>query len=40
MGMTVVDWWGVGRGAPNARVLNQVDAPALFELIRERLARL
>ncbi|HSK40657.1 MAG TPA: nucleoside hydrolase [Arenibaculum sp.] len=40
MGMTVVDWWGVTARAPNATVMNEVDADGFFDLLVERLARL
>ncbi|GAB4166388.1 MAG: nucleoside hydrolase [Thalassobaculales bacterium] len=39
-GRTVVDWWGRGGLAPNATVMHEVDAPALFDLLADRLARL
>lgn len=38
-GMTVADWWGVSRRAPNALFLGDVDAEGFFELLTERLAR-
>lgn len=40
LGRTVVDWSGRGRGAPNATVIDQVDAEGFFALLTERLARL
>ncbi len=40
MGTTVVDWWGVGGGTPNAVVMRDVDADEFFELVIDRLARL
>lgn len=39
-GMTVVDWWDITDRPANALFLNQLDAPALFAMITERLARL
>lgn len=39
-GMTVVDWWGVTDGEPNALVMNQIDANGFFDLLVERLGRL
>ncbi len=38
-GRTLVDWWG-RHDAPNALVLNTIDADGFFDLLRERLARL
>jgi purine nucleosidase len=40
MGATVVDWWGVTDRPKNAWVAGDLDADALFDLIRERIARL
>ncbi len=40
LGMTVVDWWGVTKRPPNCRVLRDLDSPAFYELMLERLARL
>ncbi len=40
MGRTVVDWWGIEGGAPNALVLNEIDADGFYALLVERLARL
>lgn len=39
MGMTVVDWWRVTGRPANARVINDVDADAFFDLLTDRLAR-
>ena len=39
-GMTVIDWWGVTEGEPNALVMNQVDADRFFDLLVERIGRL
>ncbi|TJZ93044.1 nucleoside hydrolase [Paracoccus gahaiensis] len=39
-GMTVADWWRVSGRAPNALFLNEVDRDGLFDLIRDRIARL
>jgi purine nucleosidase len=40
LGMTVVDWWGVTDAAPNALVMNEVDADAFFDLLVDRISRL
>jgi len=40
LGMTLVDWRGRSGRAPNARVLEAVDADGLYRLLAERLARL
>ncbi len=40
MGRTVVDWWGVTGKAPNATVIEGIDADGFFALLTERLARL
>lgn len=40
VGQTVIDWWGVTKRAPNALVLNEVEAESFFDLIVERLATL
>ena len=40
LGMTVVDWRGVSGLAPNARVLQKIDADGFYALLAERLARL
>ncbi len=40
MGMTVVDWWGVTDGQPNALVMNEVAADRFLDLVVERLANL
>jgi purine nucleosidase len=40
LGRTVVDWSGRTRRAPNAMVIDQIDADGFFALLAERLARL
>ena len=40
MGRTVVDWWGITGEAPNALVVNEIDADGFYALLTERLARL
>ena len=40
MGRTVVDWWGIEGGEPNALVLDEIDADGFYALLTERLARL
>ena len=40
MGRTVVDWWGITGDAPNALVLNEIDADGFYAMLTERLARL
>lgn len=40
IGMTVIDWRGVSGRPANARVLQTVDADALYRLLVERIARL
>ncbi len=40
LGMTVMDWWGVTKEAPNCTVLNHMDADGYFDLLTKRLARL
>ncbi|MCS5734360.1 nucleoside hydrolase [Herbiconiux daphne] len=39
-GMTVVDWWRVSGREPNCDYLLEVDVPALYDLMTERLALL
>lgn len=39
-GMTLVDWWGVTDGKPNALVMNQIDDAGYFDLLVERIGRL
>lgn len=39
-GMTLVDWWGVTDGMPNALVMNQIDDVGYFDLLVERIGRL
>ncbi len=40
LGRTVVDWWGVTGSAPNATVIDGIDADGFFALLTGRLARL
>jgi len=40
MGRTVVDWWGIEGDAPNALVVNEIDADGFYAMLTERLARL
>jgi len=40
LGMTVVDWWGVTDGEPNALVMNEIDADGFYRLLVERIGRL
>jgi purine nucleosidase len=40
IGMTVVDWWNVTKRPPNVLVLRDLDNPAFYALMLERLARL
>ena len=40
MGMTVADWWGVSGRLANATFLRSVNAPGVYALLGERLARL
>ena len=40
MGQTVVDWWGVTGGDPNAVVMNSVDRESFIDLIVERIGTL
>ncbi len=40
LGMTVVDWWGVGGDEPNCTVARRIDADGLYRFIRDCLARL
>lgn len=39
-GMTVIDWWGVTGRAPNALVMNEIDADGYFDLLVDRIGRL
>lgn len=39
-GMTVVDWWGVTKKPANCLVLRDLDNPAFYDLMLERLSRL
>ena len=40
MGLTLIDWRGISRRPPNARVIEAVDADGVYRLLAERLARL
>ena len=40
LGMTVADWWGVTGRKPNARLINEVDAGGIFDLLTRRLKHL
>jgi inosine-uridine nucleoside N-ribohydrolase len=40
LGMTVIDWWGVTDAAPNALVMNDIDADGFFSLLVELIGRL
>ncbi len=40
MGQTVVDWWGVTGGDPNAMVMNSVDRQGFIDLVVERVGML
>ena len=40
IGMTLVDWWDVTPGEPNAMVMREVDADRFFALLVERIGRL
>lgn len=40
MGQTVVDWWGVTGGDPNAMVMNSVDRQGFIDLVVERIGML
>ena len=40
MGLTLIDWRGVSGRAPNARVIEMVDADGIYRLLAERVARL
>ena len=40
LGRTVVDWSRRTRHAPNATVINEIDADRFFALLTERLGRL
>lgn len=40
LGMTVIDWRGIGGHPANARVLHKIDADGFYALLAERLARL
>ena len=40
IGMTLVDWRGLSRRKPNARVVEAVDADGVYRLLAERLKRL
>jgi purine nucleosidase len=38
--MTLVDWWGVTDGEPNAMVMNEIDDHGFYDLLVERIGRL
>jgi purine nucleosidase len=40
LGMTVVDWWNVTKRAKNCLVLRDLDNPAFYDLMLERIGRL
>ncbi|MEQ9643731.1 MAG: nucleoside hydrolase [Alphaproteobacteria bacterium] len=40
VGMTVVDWWGTSKRAPNCTVMNGIDADGYFDLLIDRIATL
>jgi len=40
LGLTLIDWRGVSGRAPNARVIETVDADGIYRLLAERFARL
>ncbi len=40
LGMTVADWWGVTKRAPNAMFIGGIDADGFYELLIERIGRL
>ncbi len=40
LGMTVADWWGVTKRAPNALFIGGIDADGFYELLIERIGRL
>ena len=40
LGMTVVDWWNVTKRPPNCFVLRDLDNPAFYDLMLERIGRL
>lgn len=39
-GMTVIDWWDVTDGEPNAHVMNEINADGFFDLLVDRIGRL
>ncbi|MFK4825999.1 nucleoside hydrolase [Paenochrobactrum sp. BZR 588] len=39
MGQTIADWYGKSNLEPNAQIVSKVDAPAVIELMLERLSR-
>lgn len=39
-GMTLVDWWGITDGEPNAMVMNEIDDHGFYDLLVERIGRL
>jgi purine nucleosidase len=40
MGRTTIDWWGTGPHAPNAHVIDRLDADELFRRLTRALATL
>lgn len=40
LGMTVADWWGVTKRAPNALFIGAIDRDGFYDLLTERIARL
>ena len=40
LGMTVADWWGVTKRAPNALFMGDIDADGFYALLTERIGRL
>lgn len=40
VGQSVVDWWGVTKKSPNARVMSRIDVDGFFRLVTDRLGRL
>ena len=40
MGRTAVDWWDITAHAPNAQVMDKIDADGFYALIVDRLKRL
>lgn len=40
LGMTMIDWWRVTDGVPNAMVMNDIDSGGFFALLAERIGNL